>query len=138
MFLDTAFLYMFLGSDFANISRQPPVPGADDFPQIISRQPNAGALYYTFDEIAVTFLNETFNDTHWWQTFSIPIYVDDVPEGVEEFNLTLSLLPDPSLPPRAVNVTPAVATVRIYDFCKLSYIKTNVCTLIMGYKSWFS
>ena len=120
MFLDTVFLYMFLESDFANISRQPPVPGADDFPQIISRQPNAGAFYYTFDEIAVTFLNETFNDTHWWQTFSIPIYVDDVPEGVEEFNLTLSLLPDPTLPPRAVNVTPAVATVRIYDFCKFS------------------
>ena len=129
MFLDTAFLYMFLGSDFANISRQPSVPGTDDFPQIISRQPNAGAFYYTFDEIAVTFLNETFNDTHWWQTSSIPIYVDDVPEGVEEFNVTLSLLPDPSLPPRAVNVTPAVATVRIYDFCKLSYIK-NKCLYI--------
>ena len=65
-------------------------------------------------------LNETFNDTRWWQSFTIPIYVDDVPEGVEEFNLTLSLLPDPSLPPRAVNVTPAVATVRIQDFCKFS------------------
>ena len=65
-------------------------------------------------------LNETFNDTHRWQTFTIPIYVDNVPEGVEEFNITLSLLPDPTLPPRAVNVTPAVATVRIQDFCKFS------------------
>ena len=111
------------GSDFTCVSRQPPVPGADDFPQILSRQPNAGAYYCTFEEMAVTrfqILNQTFNDTRRWQTFTIPIYVDDVPEGVEEFNLTLSLLPDPSLPPRAVNVTPAVATVRIQDFCKFS------------------
>ena len=104
---------------------QPPVPGADDFPQIISCQRNAGAFYYTYDEMAVTkfqqleILNETFNDTHRWQTFTFPIYVDDVPEGVEEFNLSLSLLPDHTLPPKAVNVTPAVATVRIHDFCKL-------------------
>ena len=114
------------GSDFVNVSRQPPVPGADDFPQIISRQPNAGAFYCTFDEMAVTrfqqfeILKKTFNDTRRWQTFTVPIYVDNVPEGVEEFNLTLSLLPDPSLPSRAVNVTPAVATVRIQDFCKFS------------------
>ena len=114
------------GSDFVKVSRQPPIPGADDFPQIISRQPNAGAYYCIFDEKAVNIfqpfeiLNETFNETHRWQTFTIPIYVDDVPEGVEEFNLTLSLLPDPTLPPRAVNVTPAVATVRIRDFCKFS------------------
>ena len=66
-------------------------------------------------------LNKTFNDTRWWQTFTIPIYVDDVPEGVEEFNLTLSLLADPTLSPGSVNVTPAVATVRIQDFsCKFS------------------
>ena len=119
-------LFPCIGSDFACVSRQQPIPGADDFPQIFSCQPNAGAFYYTYDEIAVNrfqhfeILNETFNETHRWQTFTIPIYVDDVPEGVEEFNLTLSLLPDPSLPPRAVNVTPAVATIRIQDFCKFS------------------
>ena len=60
-------------------------------------------------------LTETFNDTHWWQTFTFPIYLDDVPEGVEELNLTLSLLPDSTLPPGSVNVTPAMATVRILD-----------------------
>ena len=39
--------------------------------------------------------------------------MDDVPEGVEELNLTLSL--QPGIPSRSVNVTPAVATVRIHD-----------------------
>ena len=90
-----------------------PTPGVDDFPQIIS-----GIYYIEFQQFKI--LNETFNDTQRWQTFTLPIYVDDVPEGVEEFNLTLSLVPDPTLPPRAVNVTPAVATVRIQDFsCKV-------------------
>ena len=41
------------------------------------------------------------------------IYEDDVPEGVEELNITLSLQ-DPSLANR-VTVRPAVATVRIRD-----------------------
>ena len=41
------------------------------------------------------------------------IYDDNVPEGVEELNITLSLQ-DPSLANR-VTVTPAVATVRIRD-----------------------
>ena len=110
----------------ACVSRKQPISGANDFPQIFSRQPSAGAFYCIFDEMAVNefqqfeILNETFNDTRRWQTFTLPIYVDDVPEGVEEFNLTLSLVPDPNLPPRAVNVTPAVATVRIQDFCKLN------------------
>ena len=90
-----------------------PTPGVDDFPQIIS-----GSYFIEFRQFKI--LNETFNDTQRWQTFTLPIYVDDVPEGVEEFNLTLSLVPDPNLPPRAVNVTPAVATVRIRDFsCKV-------------------
>ena len=124
MFLGTAFLGMFfpcIGSDSACVSRQQPIPGADDFPRIFSRQPNTGAFYCMFDEMAQNrfqqfqILTKTFNDTRRWQTFTIPIYVDNVPERVEEFNITLSLLPDPSLPPRAVNVTPAVATVRIQD-----------------------
>ena len=113
-----------IGSDFANMSKQRRTPGTDDFPQIISRQPNTGAFYYIIwwdgcEQISEIWNPEwDFNDTRQWQTFTIPIYVGDVPEGVEEFNFTLSLLPDPSLPPRAVNVTPAVATVRIQDFCK--------------------
>ena len=41
------------------------------------------------------------------------IYEDDVPEGVEELNITLSLQ-DPSLANR-VMVIPDVATVRIRD-----------------------
>ena len=41
------------------------------------------------------------------------IYDDDVPEGIEELNITLSLQ-DPSLANR-VTVMPAVATVRIRD-----------------------
>ena len=65
-------------------------------------------------------LSEMFNGTNRWQTFTLPIYMDDVPEGVEELNLTLSLVLDPTLPAGSVNVTPAVATVRILDFsCKL-------------------
>ena len=60
-----------------------------------------------------------FNETQRSQTFTFPIFVDDVPEGVEELQLTLSLRPDLQLPERSVNVTPAVATVRIQDFsCK--------------------
>ena len=42
------------------------------------------------------------------------IYEDDVPEGVEELNITLSLQ-DPSLANRVTVTTPAVATVRIRD-----------------------
>ena len=114
------------GSDSAFVSMHSPIPGVDDFPQIYSRQPfQGGAFYIIFDDMAVSryqqfeILNETFNDTHRWQTFTFPIYVDDVPEDVEELNLTLSLLPDPTLPPGSVNVTPAVATVRILDLsCK--------------------
>ena len=41
------------------------------------------------------------------------IYEDDVPEGVEELNITLSLQ-DPSLADK-VTVRPAVATVRIRE-----------------------
>ena len=60
------------------------------------------------------------------QTFSVVIYDDDVPEGVEELNITLSLQ-DPSLANR-VTVSPAVATVRIDDGkfdCFNYYTKTH-------------
>ena len=62
----------------------------------------------------VRILNNVFNQTQRSQNFTLPIYMDDVPERVEELNLTLSL--QPSIPSRSVNVTPAVATVRIHDF----------------------
>ena len=54
-----------------------------------------------------------FEDVRRSQTFSVVIYEDDVPEGVEELYITLSLQ-DPSLANR-VKVRPAVATVRIRD-----------------------
>ena len=47
------------------------------------------------------------------QTFSLTIYEDDVPEGVEELNVMLSLQ-DPNLANQVI-VEPAVATVRILD-----------------------
>ena len=72
-----------------------------------------------FDILEFRVLNQMFNETQRSQTFTFPIFMDDVPEGVEELNLTLSLQPDDQLPPGAVNVTPAVATVRIRDLsCK--------------------
>ena len=95
-----------------------PVPGVEDFPRIVD------STYYTFQEmpfdiLEFSVLNQMFNETRRSQTFTFPIFVDDVPEGVEELQLTLSLQPNMQLPERSVNVTPAVATVRIQDFsCK--------------------
>ena len=91
-----------------------PIPGVEDFPRI------ANGIYYTFQEMPFDIpefhvLDEMFNGTQRSQTFTFPIFVDDVPEGVEELKLTLSLQPDDQLPEGAVNVTPAVATVRIHD-----------------------
>ena len=54
-----------------------------------------------------------FNNTERSQIFSVMIAEDDVPEGVEELNVMLSLQ-DPSLA-NQVMVEPAVATVRILD-----------------------
>jgi len=54
-----------------------------------------------------------FNNTERSQIFSVMIAEDDVPEGVEELNVTLSLQ-DPSLANQVI-VEPAVATVRICD-----------------------
>ena len=91
-----------------------PIPGIEDFPQIVD------GIYYTFQEMPLDILgfivlNQMFKETQRSQTFTFPIFVDDVPEGVEELKLTLSLQPDDQLPPGSVNVTPAVATVRIHD-----------------------
>ena len=68
-----------------------------------------------FNILEFRVLDQMFNGTRRSQTFTFPIFVDDVPEGVEELNLTLSLRPDDQLPQGSVNVTPAVATVRIHD-----------------------
>ena len=68
-----------------------------------------------FDVLEFSVLDQMFNWTRRSQTFTFPIFVDDVPEGVEELQLTLSLRPDDQLPEGSVNVTPAVATVRIHD-----------------------
>ena len=54
-----------------------------------------------------------FNNTQRFQTLVVMIFEDEVPEGVEELNVTLSLQ-DPSLESQ-VMVEPAVATVRIRD-----------------------
>jgi len=54
-----------------------------------------------------------FNNTEHSQTFSLTIYEDDVPEGVEELNVMLSLQ-DPNLADQVI-VEPDVATVRILD-----------------------
>ena len=55
------------------------------------------------------------------------IYEDDVPEGVEELNVTLSLQ-DPRLSNRVI-VRPAVATVRIRD-------NDSTFVMISGFCNW--
>ena len=90
-----------------------PTPGTDDFPQIIDNR-------YFFGQVTEV-LQGAFNDTHRWQTFTFPIFVDDVPEGVEELTLTLSRPTNFPLSEQSLNITPAVATVRILDFsCKFA------------------
>jgi len=54
-----------------------------------------------------------FNNTERSQIFSVMIAEDDVPEGVEELNVMLSLQ-DPNLADQVI-IEPAVATVRILD-----------------------
>ena len=102
--------------------RGPPTPGVHDFPRVFPERNirnNFGGRYNVFDETAprefrtVRILNNVFNQTQRSQNFTLPIYMDDVLEGVEELNLTLSL--QPGIPSSLVNVTPAVATVRIHD-----------------------
>ena len=119
MFITVLLLYLpYAASHSAIDTLRNPVPGVEDFPQIVD------STYYTFQEkpfdlLEFSVLNQMFNGTRRSQTFTFPIFVDDVPEGVEELQLTLSLRPDLQLPEGAVNVTPAVATVRIHDFsCK--------------------
>ena len=115
MFISVLFLYFPCAASYSAIDTlQNPIAGVEDFPQI------ADGIYFTFQEMPFniaefTVLNQLFNGTRRSQTFTFPIFVDDVPEGVEELKLTLSLRPDDQLPQGSVNVTPAVATVRIQD-----------------------
>ena len=119
VFITAPFLYFPCAASHSAIDTlQNPKAGVEDFPQIID------GIYYTFQEmpfniIEFCVLNQMFNETQRSQTFTFPIFVDDVPEGVEELQLTLSLHPDDQLREGAVNVTPAVATVRIQDFNRM-------------------
>ena len=78
----------------------PSIPGFQDYHQIENNSPGS-------------ILSCKFEDTRHSQTFNVVIYEDEVPEGVEELNITLSLQ-DPHLANR-VTVMPAVASVRIRD-----------------------
>ena len=118
VFINVLFLYFPCAASHSAIDTlRNPIPGVEDFPQIVD------GIYYTFQEMPINILefrmlNQMFNGTRRSQTFTFPIFVDDVPEGVEELQLTLSLRPDDKLPQGSVNVTPAVATVRIQDFSR--------------------
>ena len=109
------FLYFHCAASHSAIGTlRSPIPGIEDFPRIVD------GTYYTFQEmpfdiLEFRILNQMFDGTRHSQTFTFSIFVDDVPEGVEELKLTLSLQADDQLPERLVNVTPAVATVRIHD-----------------------
>ena len=109
------FLYFLCAASHSAIDTlRSPRPGVEDFPQIVD------GTYSTFQEmpfdvLEFSVLNQMFNGTQRSQTFTFPIFVDDVPERVEELQLTLSLQPNDQLPQGSVNVTPAVATVRIHD-----------------------
>ena len=117
------------GSHSAIDTLRNPIAGVEDFPRIVD------GTYYTFQEMPLDIpefrvLNQMFNATRRSQAFTFPIFVDDVPEGVEELQLTLSLQPDDQLPEGAVNVTPAVATVRIRDSsCKLKTFHKLDCSV---------
>ena len=76
------------------------IPGIEDYQQIRNNTPGY-------------ILSLAFDNTRHSQTFNVEIFEDGVPEGVEELNVILSLQ-DPSLA-NMLNVTPAVATVRIND-----------------------
>ena len=111
----TAPFFNFLAASYSAIdTMRNPIPGVEDFPRIDN------GIYYTFQEMPFDILefrvlNQMFYGTQRSQTFTFPIFVDDVPEGVEDLQLTLSLQPDDQLPQGSVNITPAVATVRIHD-----------------------
>ena len=109
------FLYFHCAASHSAIDTlRNPKAGVEDFPRIVD------GIYYTFQEMPFDIpefrvLDQLFNGTRRSQTFTFPIFVDNVPEGVEELQLTLSIQPDDWLPQGSVNITPAVASVRIHD-----------------------
>ena len=114
--INALFSYISCAGSHSGTELRNPVPGDEDFFRI------EDGNYFTFAEPfnvgEFTVLNQMFNGTHRSQTFTFPIFVDDVPEGVEELQLSLSLAPGQQLRQGAVNITPAVATVRIHDFSR--------------------
>ena len=77
--------------------RRDPIPGNEDYQQIA--------------DMALQ-----FNDAQRSQIFDVTIFEDAVPEGVEELNVTLILDPaSVGIVGERVSVTPAMATVRIWD-----------------------
>ena len=76
-------------------------------------------------------LPSAFRDERPWQTFSVTIFNDNIPEGVEYFNVTLSLDDSTGQLGSNVRVHPAVATVRIqYNDCKLLVNLLNVVVIV--------
>ena len=86
------FLYFLCAASHSAIDTlRNPIAGVEDFPWIVD------GVYYTFQDmpfLEFRVLNQMFNETRCSQTFTFSIFVDDVPEGVEELKLTLSLHPD--------------------------------------------
>ena len=140
-------LYTFGGHTFCagphDGRRGPPTPGVHDFPWVFPERNirnNFGGRYNVFDAMVpndeyrtIRILNSTFNQTQRSQNFTLPIYMDDVPEGVEELNLTLSL--QSGIPSTSVNVTPAVATVRIYDLSSKFIGQFNIVLLTRKHRN---
>ena len=81
--------------------------GSEDFQQVLNNTPAGSGL------------RSLFQDSRRWQTFSVTIFNDDIPEGVEDFIVTLSLMDPTGALSSLVRVHPSVATVRIqYNDCK--------------------
>ena len=115
--INALFSYISCAGSHSGTDLRDPIPGVEDF----SRIENGNYFTYSAEPFNVgefPVLNQMFNGTYRSQTFTFPIFADDVPEGVEELQLTLSLAPGQQLRPGAVNITPPVATVRIHDFSR--------------------
>lgn len=81
------------------------MPGIEDYQQICNNRDRNGSI------LSLDFSSNTQHSQS--QTINVTIFEDDVPEGVEELFVVLSLQ-DQTLA-NTVNVTPAMVTVRIRD-----------------------
>ena len=85
------------GSKPAKGTCRDPFPGFEDYQQIVD-------------------MPLQFSDAQRSQAFDVTIFEDAVPEDVEELNVTLILDPaSVGIVGERVSVTPAMATVRIWD-----------------------